>query len=86
MKYEKIKEIAEKAGYETDMFGIGHWDGAQLNKFANLMLQECLNIVQEQKAWVEGQQVYSSSDEFWNKARVQHSQHIYDKINAHFNE
>ena len=34
---ERIRELAEQAGYEKDMFGIGHWDMPQCKKFAEEM-------------------------------------------------
>ena len=39
---ERIRELAEQAGYEKDMFGIGHWDMPECKKFAELIIQECL--------------------------------------------
>ena len=80
MKYEKVRELAMQAGCETDMFGIGHWDDQKLHNFTQLILQECLKTVMEQKSLVEGMRVYSVSDQDWNAARIQHSQHIHDKI------
>lgn len=53
-------------------------------KFAELLLNECINIVIEQKKWVEDQEVFNPRDEFWNRARIQQSQHIVDKIKTHF--
>jgi len=38
---ERIKELAEQAGYEKDMFGIGHWDMPECQKFAELIVKEC---------------------------------------------
>jgi len=38
---ERIKELAEQAGYEKDMFGIGHWDMPECKKFAELIVREC---------------------------------------------
>ena len=37
----KIKELAEQAGYLPDMFGIGHWDMPECKKFAELIVWEC---------------------------------------------
>ena len=44
---ERIKELAEQAGYEKDMFGIGHWDMPECKKFAELILQDCMSICEE---------------------------------------
>ena len=42
---ERIKELAEQAGYTKDMFGIGHWDMPECKKFAELIVAECVGIV-----------------------------------------
>ena len=42
---ERIKELAEQAGYEKDMFGIGHWDMPECKKFAELIVRECMKVV-----------------------------------------
>jgi hypothetical protein len=41
----RIKELAEQAGYEKDMFGIGHWDMPECQKFAQLIIKECTSVV-----------------------------------------
>ena len=41
---ERIRELAEQAGYEKDMFGIGHWDMPECKKFAELLIQKCADI------------------------------------------
>ena len=41
---ERIKELAEQAGYEADMFGVGHWDMPECKKFAELIVRECAGI------------------------------------------
>jgi hypothetical protein len=41
---ERIKELAEQAGYEKDMFGIGHWDMPECKKFAELIIEECVEV------------------------------------------
>jgi hypothetical protein len=40
----KLKELAEQAGYLPDMFGIGHWDMPECQKFAELIVRECANV------------------------------------------
>jgi hypothetical protein len=40
---ERIRELAEQAGYIKDMFGVGHWDMPECKKFAELIIEECLN-------------------------------------------
>ena len=44
MNSEKIKELAEQAGYLPDMFGIGHWDSNECHKFAELIIRECIEV------------------------------------------
>ena len=39
---EQIKQLAEQAGYLPDMFGIGHWDMPECQKFAELIVRECI--------------------------------------------
>ena len=39
---KRIKLLAEQAGYLPDMFGIGHWDMPECKKFAELIIQECV--------------------------------------------
>jgi hypothetical protein len=41
---ERIRELAEQAGYEKDMFGIGHWDMPECKKFAELIIRECAEV------------------------------------------
>lgn len=41
---ERIRQLAEQAGYEKDMFGIGHWDMPECKKFAELIIGECADI------------------------------------------
>jgi hypothetical protein len=81
---EQIKLLAEQAGYLPDMFGIGHWDMPECQKFAELIVKECAEIALEQKKWVEDMKVRTPIDAVWNKARIQQSQHIVDKIKTHF--
>ena len=44
---ERMRELAEQAGYEKDMFGIGHWDMPECQKFAELIVGECVSIADE---------------------------------------
>ena len=41
---ERIKELAEQAGYTKDMFGVGHWDMPECKKFAELIVRECVAV------------------------------------------
>jgi len=40
---DRIRLLAEQAGYELDMFGFGHWDSPECKKFARLIVEECQN-------------------------------------------
>jgi len=42
---KRIQQLAEQAGYTTDMFGIGHWDMPECKRFAELIVQECIDII-----------------------------------------
>ena len=41
---ERIKQMAEQAGYLPDMFGIGHWDMPECKKFVELIVRECAEV------------------------------------------
>jgi hypothetical protein len=47
---ERIRLLAEQAGYTTDMFGVGHWDMPECQKFAELIVRECANVAAEHDA------------------------------------
>jgi hypothetical protein len=53
-------------------------------RFAELIVRECAEIALEQKKWVEDMKVHNPNDEAWNRARIQQSQHIVNKIKQHF--
>jgi hypothetical protein len=44
---ERIRLLAEQAGYEKDMFGIGHWDMPECKKFAELIVKECAEFARQ---------------------------------------
>jgi hypothetical protein len=44
---ERIRELAEQAGYTTDMFGVGHWDMPECKKFAELIVRECIDNIRQ---------------------------------------
>ncbi len=37
MTRDDINRMAQEAGFQTDMFGLGIWDSSEFNKFANLV-------------------------------------------------
>jgi hypothetical protein len=45
---ERIRELAKQAGYQEDMFGIGHWDMPECRKFAELIVRECVEYYRSQ--------------------------------------
>ena len=55
-----------------------------MEKFAELIVQECVGVAADQRDWVENMVVFSEHDKFWNKARIVQSQRIVDKIKQHF--
>ena len=73
---ERIKQLAEQAGYLRDGFGFGHWDMPECKKFAELIVQECISSVgsQADKAYlkkhfglpVESDIVYPAVEESWS--------------------
>lgn len=44
----RIRELAEQAGYQEDLFGIGHWDMPECRRFAELIVRECASIIESQ--------------------------------------
>jgi len=82
---ERIRSIERESGLE--IYGLGldraKWEAA-MTKFTELIVKECVGIALEQKKWVEDMKVHNPHDEVWNKARIQQSQHIVDKIKEHF--
>ena len=41
---QSIQELAEQAGYKVDLFGIGHWNMPECQRFVELIVRECGNI------------------------------------------
>ena len=48
---KRIKELAEQAGYTKDMFGVGHWDMPECQKYTELIVREMLKTCEEHPAW-----------------------------------
>ena len=85
---ERIKDLAKQAtniveGWSDEHGTTRHYEFNQ-EKFAELIVRECIGVAVEQKQWVEDQKVFNPQDEFWNRARIQQSQHIIEKIQEHF--
>jgi len=87
---ERIRQLAEQAReYATTRHPVSNIilsvnSDLFEQKFAELIVRKCAEIALEQKKWVEDMKVYNPHDEVWNKARIQQSQHIVDKIKEHF--
>lgn len=84
---ERIKELAEQCFAFSKIVNPGQpqlVSSESLEKFAELIVQECVEIALEQKKWVEDQVVFNPRDKEWNLARIQQSQRIVDKIKEHF--
>ena len=76
---QRIKELASQC-WDLRLDG-QHFDQEQ---FAELIVRECVNVGLEQKKWVEDMEVFNEQDATWNRARIQQSQQIVDKIKQHF--
>lgn len=85
---KRIQELAEQSTTIVDQIGAQGYASSYARfdreKFAGLIVEDCLNVALEQKKWVENQEVFNPRDIDWNKARIQQSQHIVDKIKQHF--
>ena len=54
---ERIKELAEQAGYMPDGFGIGHWDMPECKRFYELVRQDereaCAKVCDEKALYFQ---------------------------------
>jgi hypothetical protein len=57
-----------------------------IEKLAELIVGECVQVAVKQQQWVEDMMptAFSEADQTWNKARIQQSERIIDKIKEHF--
>jgi hypothetical protein len=76
---DRWKELAEQA--TDDIMGV---DVLDKRRFAELIVRECVEVALAQKQWVEEQDAFGERDRDWNRARIQQSQHIVDKVKEHF--
>ena len=86
---ERIEKLLVESFFEGDdspSDKIYKINEAMIQKFAELIVQECMNVALVQKEWVDNQAVFDPRDQAWNKARIQQSQHIVDKIKEHFGD
>jgi hypothetical protein len=83
--YQQIKELKIRAcKWASKNVSSAEYENAADQKFAELIVKECLGIADWQKKWVEDMEVFNEQDANWNKARIQQSQQIVDKIKQHF--
>ena len=83
MMNERIKQLMTQAS-TIRYSSFGETEILDPEKFAELIINECVGIAADQRDWVENMVVFSERDEFWNKARIVQSQRIVDKIKQHF--
>ena len=76
---ERIKELAEQAGYLPDGFGIGHWDMPECKKFAELLLKDVLAIVKNNTPNPDPYSLYDMQE-----AAERTGNYIRDEIKYHF--
>jgi hypothetical protein len=83
---KRIKELAEQAGYEKDMFGIGHWDMPECKKFAELMTHEFIGILAHEIALCEKYKATACNDfdRTWQQGKIEHFHKLMNKTKDHF--
>ena len=62
---ERILQLAKQAGLDDDMFPLDEWDNPELEKFAELIVRECVMLVEgfilEQEVALDDYQEYEAS-------------------------
>jgi hypothetical protein len=83
---KRIKELAEQAGYEKDMFGIGHWDMPECQKFAELMSAEFIGLLEYEIAMLEKYKTAACNDfdRRWHEGKIVHFNKLIEKTKDHF--
>lgn len=86
---ERIKELTGKAldqAMPQTWYGISPDDLDRIAaKLAELIVRECVQVAIEQKQWVKDQQpTFNYDDDRWDRARIQQSERIIEKIQEHF--
>ena len=83
---KRIKELAEQAGYEKDMFGIGHWDMPECKKFAELMTAEFIGLLEYEIAMLEKYKTAACNDfdRRWHEGKIVHFNKLIEKTKDHF--
>lgn len=81
----RIRELACQAeGTKKHVPAVWQFYDHELEKFVELIVQECISVATDRKEWVENQQVYDHRDASWNRAGLHQSQDIIDSIKLHF--
>ena len=77
---ERIKDLAEQAGYTKDMFDIGHQDMPECKKFAELIVRECIDKIETHRIPVGNSAAGEMACEMTYSALME----IRDEIKEHF--
>ena len=64
MMNERLRECVRQAGLDDPDFPIEDWDNVPLAKFANLIVQDCLRIVNRHEY------SYHEADPLWETAQL----------------
>jgi len=78
----QIRQLAKQAGLDDDMFPLDEWDNPELEKFAELIVLECLSVVKSNTYGPNGEYDYSYSDE--DSAADRRAETIYEEIAYRF--
>jgi hypothetical protein len=89
---ERIKELAHKADFIIKKnngaeWRWGHIDpelAEKLEKFAELIVQECVGVTNAEMDDILDQPVFNPTDEIWNRARVEELVRVVQLIKKHF--
>jgi len=72
---ERLRELAEQAGYTKDMFGVGHWDMPECKKFAQLIIIDVCNTLSA-----------IPNDDRIKKTSTEHMTKLFDGIMEHVSD
>lgn len=75
---ERIKELAEQCYHRYSEYNI------DLEKFAELLIRECVGVVNANMDDILDQPVFNPTDEIWNRARVEELVRVALHIKKHF--
>lgn len=68
---------------------VGNGDGyssvmIDLQRFSDKIVKEIVNIIEDEKLFIENMHVHNEPDAVWNRARSQECQRIINLIDLHF--